>query len=139
MLLDFATVFFKNKDTRAKIIIHAVTLEASAVAFVGATIPGDRVVLGALQAAMVVRLGKLYNVRLDKSTALSLIKSILATYAGPIIADEGIKYIPGYGWAVHAGVAGTLTEMIGWTSVKMFKDGSWFKNSQGNIDKITVT
>ena len=129
-----ATIFFQNRDTMAKIIIHAVTIETSTVAFAGATIPGDRVVLGALQAAMIVRLGKLYDVRIDKATALSLLKAILATYAGPIIADEGIKYIPGYGWAVHAGVAGSLTEMIGWTSVKMFKDGSWFKASQEHKD-----
>ena len=134
MILDMATIFFKDRDTRAKIIIHAVTIETSTVAFVGATVPGDRVVLGALQAAMILRLAKLYDVRIDKATALSLLKSILATYAGPIIADEGIKYVPGYGWAVHAGVAGSLTEMIGWTSVKMFKDGSWFKAIQEHKD-----
>ena len=42
MLLDMATIFFKNKDTMAKNIIHGVSIENTAVEFVGATVPGGR-------------------------------------------------------------------------------------------------
>nr|VFK30590.1 MAG: Uncharacterized conserved protein, DUF697 family [Candidatus Kentron sp. MB]VFK75313.1 MAG: Uncharacterized conserved protein, DUF697 family [Candidatus Kentron sp. MB] len=125
-----ATIFFSKKESIAKAIIHSAAIEASVVGLATAQIPGDRFVLGAIQVDMVMRLARVYEKRLDRSGAIAIAKAILAMVAGPEMANQVIKYVPGVGNIANMTVSGSITEAIGWTAVKMFKDGTWFDKSK---------
>lgn len=133
-LLDrFATVFFQSVDSQASAIVHCVALEMGTVGFFTAQIPGDKFVIAGAQIDMVLRLGRLYKVRLDRAHAIGLVQASLATLAGPTLAAEGanqvVKYIPGNGNISNTAVAASITEAIGWICIKWFKDGSWVKQT----------
>jgi uncharacterized protein (DUF697 family) len=131
MIIDrIATIFFSKKDNIAGAIIHGVATEAGVVGLATAQIPGDRIVIGAQQIDMVLRLAKVYEKRLDRAGATAIAKAALAAVVGPEAVNQVIKYVPGVGNIANMTVAGSITEAIGWTAVKMLKDGTWFKHSK---------
>lgn len=129
-----ASVFFDDPDDQVAAIIHAVSIEMGTVGFFTAQIPGDKFVIGGAQVDMVVRIARVYKVRLDRAQAVALASAVLATLAGPAIAAEGanqvVKYIPGAGNLSNTAVAASITEAIGWTCAEWFKDGSWFQHTK---------
>ncbi|NET61107.1 MAG: hypothetical protein F6K47_34775 [Symploca sp. SIO2E6] len=106
----FATIFFSEKDSIAKAIIHSVAVEAGMVGLATAQIPGDRFVLGGMQIDMVQRLAKVYEKRLDRAGAVAIAKAALAMAIGPEAVNQVIKYVPGIGNIANMTVAGSITE-----------------------------
>jgi uncharacterized protein (DUF697 family) len=126
----FTTIWFTDKDKIVKAIIHASAFEAGCVGFVTAQIPGDRFVIGSVQVDMVIRLAKVYRKRMDRSTALAMVKACVASSLGPEAVNQVLKYVPGVGNIANTTVAGSVTEAIGWTAVKIFEDDlDWFDRS----------
>ena len=128
----FVTIFCNSIEARAKAIIHSIAIENALIAFSMAQIPAaDQVVLAGNEGTMVYRLAKLHNVRIDRAPAVGLVEAVVASLGGPIIASAAanqiVKYFPGYGNTSNAAVAYTLTELIGWTCHRWFRDGSWFQ------------
>jgi uncharacterized protein (DUF697 family) len=132
MIIDrVATIFFSDKDKIAKAIIHGVAVEAGGVGLLTAQIPGDRFVIGAQQVDMILRLARVYGRRLDRSGAIAIGKAALAMAVGPEAVNQVVKYVPVAGNLANMGVAGGVTEAIGFTSMAWFKDGTWVKRTKG--------
>ena len=76
---------------------------------------------------MIMDIGAEFGVILTKSGARALFQSLIATVIGPEIANQLIKYIPGFGNVINASVAASITETIGWATYNYYDD-----NGQNN-------
>ncbi|MBO5434437.1 DUF697 domain-containing protein [bacterium] len=100
-------------------IIHSF---ASACAAIGAyPVPGSDIApLIATQTAMIIALGKVFDIELSQSYAESLAKTAIAGNVGKLLACELTKLIPGVGSATNAVVAFAITELVGWDVASEF-------------------
>ncbi len=104
---------FKDK---CSVAIHTASVAAGAA---GATpIPiADTIPISATQVAMVVALGKIFDLTISNSVAKAVIGVGLAQSVGRSLAS-GLKAIPGIGTviggAISAVTAASLTETLGW-------------------------
>ncbi|MBZ6008120.1 YcjF family protein [Leuconostoc gelidum subsp. aenigmaticum] len=113
----------KNKCHK---IIHAASLSA---AIVGCSpIPfSDAFLLVPIQLTMMSRLHKLFGQAWSESLGKSLSKELLVVSLGRGAVGNIIKFVPAAGTitgaAINASVAVTITESLGWVTVKMLNDG----------------
>ncbi len=118
MLLNHLKHFMPNRDARLNVIIHASAIEASAVGLATAQVPGDRFIIGGVQIYMIIEIASEFGHSISKSAAESLFYSTISSVVGPEIANQLLKYIPGLGNIINATVAASITETIGWATVK---------------------
>lgn len=117
-----------DEDTRKKChsTIHAASLSA---AIIGCSpIPfSDAVLLVPVQMTMMARLHKTFGQSWSKSLGSSLSKELLVVGFGRSVVGNIIKFVPGVGTvagaAINGLVASTITETLGWVSVKMLNEG----------------
>jgi len=118
-------------------IIHAAAAAAGAAGV--APIPlSDTVPIGAAQVAMIVALGKVFDIPISESVAKAIAKTGLATTVGRAIVTSVLKAFPGAGTVVGGVVGATtaaiITEGLGWLVADDF-----FRMSNGqtprNLDK----
>lgn len=117
-----------DDDTRKKChkTIHAASLTA---AIVGCSpIPfSDALLLVPIQLTMMARLHKIFGQSWSESMGKSLGKEIVVVGLGKSAVGNIIKLIPAVGTvagaAINATVASTITETLGWVTVKMLNDG----------------
>lgn len=100
----------KNKCHK---IIHTASITAGAAGAIPIPI-ADTIPITAAQIAMVVGLGKVFDITISDSVAKSILGTGLAKEAGRFVAKELIKLIPGIGPAINATTAAALTEAMGW-------------------------
>lgn len=119
------------KDIQKK--CHVAIHTASAAAATAGAIPipfSDAIPITAAQIAMVVSLGKVFDVTISQSTAKSIMGVALAKSAGKAIVSNALKAIPGVGTAlggfISASTAASLTEALGWIVADDF-----YRMSQG--------
>lgn len=91
---------------------------AGAIAFaggVGATpIPvADAVVLVPAQAAMMAKIAAVYGISKEKAAALVGTSTAAAAMGGKLAAASMVKLVPGVGSVISAGVAATITGVVG--------------------------
>jgi uncharacterized protein (DUF697 family) len=122
VILNHLKHFMPSRRARLHAIIHAAATEATAVGFATAQIPGDRLVIGAVQANMAIELASEFGESLDKSAALSLITSGLSGFIGVETFNAIIKYAPGVGNAANMVTAASVTETIGWAIVEYYEN-----------------
>lgn len=105
-------------------IIHSF---ASVCAAIGASpIPGSDIApLIATQTAMIIALGRIFEIQLSQSYAESLAKTAIAGNIGKLLACELTKLIPGVGSATNAIVAFSVTELVGWDVADEFLNKSF--------------
>ena len=108
---------------KCHIIIHI----ASAACTGAGAIPipvADTVPITATQIAMIVKLGKVFNISISKSIAEQIIKLGLAQQTGRYIFKGMFKYIPGPAQIAGSIAAGTtaaaVTEVLGWVVAEEF-------------------
>lgn len=130
---QFASVFDEflggvDDETRRKShsIIHAASLSAAIVAF--SPIPfSDALLLVPIQLTMMARLHKLFGKTWSKSLGKSLSREFVMVGLGRSAVGNVLKFVPVVGTvtgaAINASVAVTLTEALGWVTVKMLNDG----------------
>lgn len=112
--------------TKCHQIIHAAALSA---AIVGCSpIPfSDAFLLVPIQLTMMSRLHKLFGQSWSASVGKSLSKELVVVGLGRSAVGNIIKFIPAVGTvtgaAINASVAVSITEALGWTTVKMLNDG----------------
>ncbi|MBO3461999.1 hypothetical protein G7B40_028630 [Aetokthonos hydrillicola Thurmond2011] len=111
-----------DREARLQTIIHSAAIEAGITGLNTAQIPGDRLVIGAVQINMVIEIAAEYGEEIDKSAAIAITQSALATAIGTQIIDGIVRWMPGLGNLVHMGTASSVTETIGWTTVAYFKN-----------------
>lgn len=106
--------------------IHAASLTA---AIIGCSpIPfSDAFLLVPVQLTMMSHLHKLFGQSWSESLGKSLSKELVVVGLGRSAVGNVLKFVPGIGTvsgaAVNATVAVTITEALGWVTVKMLNDG----------------
>jgi uncharacterized protein (DUF697 family) len=73
---------------------------------------------------MTLGLAKVFNNKITKSDAQVLLKTVAAPLAGRAIAKGVFMFVPGVGWGINAVLAGTITEILGWTIANDFASKS---------------
>lgn len=108
-------------------IIHVAAASAAAVGAGMAQLPGsDAPVLIAIQTAMISAIGEVHNQRITKEKAFTLLSTFMATVGGRTLSQWLIGWMPGWGNAVNATTAATITEAIGWAA------DAYFSNQEKN-------
>lgn len=99
-------------------IIHVSSLAASAVGAGLAQIPcSDSAVIAPIQTAMTFALSRVFDRPIEEA-GKGAVLSGGATVVGRGASQVLVGWIPGFGNAVNAGTAGTLTETAGWLAVR---------------------
>lgn len=123
---DFLVVVDDQKRQRAHNIIHAASLTA---AIIGCSpIPfSDAFLLVPVQLTMMARLHKLFGQSWSASLGKSLSKELVLVGLGRSAVGNILKLVPVVGTvtgaAINATVAMSITEALGWLTVKMLNDG----------------
>ena len=119
-----------DDETRKKChsTIHAASLTA---AIIGCSpIPfSDAFLLVPVQLTMMARLHKLFGQSWSKSLSSSISKELVVVGLGRSAVGNLMKLVPTVGTiagaAINGVVASTITEALGWTTVKMLNDGEY--------------
>lgn len=112
-------------------IIHTAAGAASLVGSGLAQIPGsDSVVIISIQVTMVIGLGAVFGITIDKSTAKATLATMTATLAGRTISQFLVGWIPVVGNAINATTAGAMTETVGWAIANDFHNNKPRKKQQ---------
>ena len=103
-------------------IIHSASAAAAAAGAGLAQIPtSDNVIITPIQTTMIVSIANVYGQSLSRKAALSILAAATAGVAGRTISQVLIGWIPGYGNAINATTAFSITEAIGWSANDMLK------------------
>jgi uncharacterized protein (DUF697 family) len=98
---------------------------ASSAAAVGAglaQIPGsDAPVLCAIQTGMIVAIAQAHGVSITKAAAADLLLTFAATTAGRTVSQFLVGWIPGWGNAINATTAASLTTAVGYAADAYFE------------------
>ncbi|MEF2820559.1 MAG: hypothetical protein U0N85_07760 [Clostridium sp.] len=117
-----------KQKKRCHEIIHAASISAAAVGAGSASVPVvgsfvslcDESAITPIQIAMIVSLGKVFDVSLDKTTAASLLTGMVTAKVGRKVAGFFAGLVPGLGSVVNGGTAASITEGVGWAAVAYF-------------------
>ena len=117
-----------DEETRKKChkTVHAASLTA---AIIGCSpIPfSDAVLLVPVQLTMMARLHKIFGQSWSESLGKSLSKELIIVGLGRSAVGNIVKLVPAVGSvagaAINGTVASTITESLGWVTVKMLNDG----------------
>ena len=119
-----------KQKKRCHEIIHAASISAAAVGSGAAAIPVvgsfvsllDESAITPIQITMIISLGKVFDVSLDRTTAASLLTGMLAAKVGRKVAGFFAGLVPGLGSVVNGGTAASITEGVGWATVAYFDE-----------------
>jgi uncharacterized protein (DUF697 family) len=89
-----------------------------------AWIPGSHWVMTAGDVTMVVQVGSIYAVPMDKTQAGALFATVAAPLVGSKVAHTILDFIPIIGWAAKSAVAAVVTKVVGEALIKYFHDCS---------------
>ena len=117
-----------KQKKRCHEIIHAASISAAAVGAGSASVPVvgsfvslcDESAITPIQIAMIVSLGKVFDVSSDKTTAASLLTGMVTAKVGRKVAGFFAGLVPGLGSVVNGGTAASITEGVGWAAVAYF-------------------
>jgi uncharacterized protein (DUF697 family) len=110
-----------RQNTKCHAIIHSAATLAAAAASPLAQLPGsDNAVIVPIQVGMVISLGAVFGIKLDKSAALSTITTASTTIIGRTVSQVLVGWIPVIGNAINAGTAFAVTEGAGWIIAEQF-------------------
>lgn len=105
-------------------IIHSAGVAAAGVGAGLAQLPGsDAPILMSIQAAMIMGLASKFGVPLEEWAAADLVMTFAASMAGRGVSQVLIGWVPGFGNAINAATAASLTEAVGWSAVEFFRSG----------------
>jgi len=114
-----------RKNQKIHTVIHGSAASAAAAAAGLAQIPGsDNAVITPIQIAMIVTIGEIHGTQLSQSAAVSTLSAASAGVAGRTVSQLLVGWIPGYGNALNATTAFTITEAIGWAADKILLEQS---------------
>ena len=105
--------------------IHTASAAAAAAGAGLAQIPGsDSVPISAIQATMVMAIGKAFDRSLTESAASAAAATVTTTMIGRGISQFLVGWIPGVGNIINATTAAGVTEALGWAIVEAFDNGT---------------
>ena len=140
-------MFLEGVDEKTKKRSHATVHAASLTsAIIGLSpIPfSDAFLLVPIQLTMMARLHKIYGQEFSENLGESLARELVIVGLGRSTVGNLLKFIPAVGTvagaAINAVVASTITQALGWVTVKMLNDGEdifddvmSFKNQFKNV------
>ncbi|MDY6399828.1 MAG: hypothetical protein SPL10_04160 [Synergistales bacterium] len=110
-----------SERSKCHAIIHTATAACTAVAGGLAQLPGsDYVPISAAQITMVIGLGQVFGQSISKSAAQGIIKGLAGASVGRFLSQVVVGWIPGFGNAVNAATAASITEALGWKVANKF-------------------
>jgi len=113
------------KNNKIHAIIHTASVSAGGIGAGLAQLPGsDMPVLMALQTGMIVAIGQEHGCDITTTHAKSLLLTFTAGYGGRALSQFLIGWIPGFGNAINATTATSITEAIGWAADAHFEKDS---------------
>lgn len=110
----------REAKEKAQVAVNSWAVGFASVAW----IPGSHYVMGAGDIAMVVQVGSIFGVDLDRTGAGALFTSVAAPLIGSKIAHSILDFIPGIGWVAKSVVALGVTKGVGEALIAYFKDCS---------------
>ena len=115
----------KELEKKCHIAIHTATTAAAAAGAI--PIPmSDAIPITAAQIAMIISLGKIFDVVLSQSAAKSIAGVTITQQAGRALYANILKTIPVAGSVIGATTAAMITEALGWIVADDF-----YRMSQG--------
>lgn len=116
----------EDQRSRCRILIHGASATAAAVGGGLAQVPGaDAVLIMPIQAGMIMALGDVFGIKMSKSVAMSVTYATLGSLLGRGGAKVLLRWLPGVGNLVNAGVAASITETMGWAIVHQMEAGEF--------------
>lgn len=113
-----------TKNQKVHGIVHLASVAAGVVGLGLAQMPGsDAPLLAGIQTTMIAAIANEHKVALTKTAAADLLLTFMATHVGRGFTQWAVGWIPGWGNALNATTATTLTEAIGWTADAYFCEG----------------
>ncbi|MBP2024755.1 hypothetical protein [Peptoniphilus stercorisuis] len=117
--------FSEIEKSKCNKIIHGATLAVTAISGGLAQIPGsDAAVIAPIQIGMIVSLASVFNINLTKSSAGAVLANKIAEYIGRAAIKTTLRFIPGAGNIANAVISASITEKMGWSIAKDFKNQS---------------
>ncbi len=111
-----------NRDQKIHGIIHSAAAASAAVGAGLAQLPGsDAPVLVGIQTTMIIAIAMEHGVSLTKAAAARMVLTFAATCVGRGVSQWLVGWIPGWGNAINATTAASLTEGIGWATDAYFE------------------
>jgi uncharacterized protein (DUF697 family) len=133
----------ETKDNAADVAIGIATTAAAAIG--ASPIPfSDALLLAPTQLALIMRIAQIYNISMERATAVALTATAAATSVGKSFVGNLIKLIPGIGTGVGGLITGTVASAMtfgigrAWKEVcKKIWTGEIDEEMLKNIDFIT--
>ena len=123
-----------TKNDKIHAIIHSSAATTAAIGAGLAQIPGsDNLVIKPIQIAMIGSIGKLHGKKMSDASAVALLSALTATVVGRTASQWLVGWIPGYGNAINATTAFTITETIGWAA------HAYFREEQAVTEELAAT
>lgn len=85
-----------------------------------AWIPGSHYVMTAGDVTMVIQVGAIFDVDLDRTTAGAVFTTVAAPLVGSKIAHSVLDFVPVIGWAAKSAVAAGVTKAVGEALIHYF-------------------
>lgn len=102
-------------------IIHKASLASASVGAGLAQIPAsDSAIIVPIQLNMLRRLGQEFGLSLTDQSAEAIISTAISSFLGRGLSQFLLGSIPLAGNIINASTAGLITELMGWTIVKLF-------------------
>ncbi|MCA9738702.1 MAG: hypothetical protein R3E98_05040 [Gemmatimonadota bacterium] len=113
-----------EQQKRCATIIHAAGTAAAGIGAGLAQVPGgDAILIMPVQVAMIVGLGRVFGLEVTDAAARSVVYASLGTIVGRGAAKVLLRFVPGLGNVLNAGVAFGVTETMGWSVAERMSEG----------------
>ena len=114
-----------TKNQKVHGVIHTASAAAAGVGAGLAQIPGsDMPVIMGIQAAMIVGIAEVHGVGITQTAAAELLLTFSAGMGGRALSQVLVGWVPGFGNAINAATAASITEAIGWGADAYFSKPS---------------
>lgn len=133
---NMPAVAFGSRKSDAQAAVHLFSASSAGIAAAMAQAPGaDEIALAANDVAMAITVCKIYELPLTKTVAKAIITPIAGNTMGVKLFSKALTWFPGAGNVLNATVAGSVTEFIGQSIVKMCENGEMQKAIKKIVEK----
>ena len=109
----------QEQKEQCQVIIHAAATAAAGIGLSPVPI-SDIVALPAIHTTMIIALGNVFDIEIDKSYAKQIAKAALANQLIKLVPCQMFKVIPFVGIGVNSSVVFAITEALGWDVAREF-------------------
>ena len=109
----------QEQKQQCNVIIHAAATAAAGVGFTPVPL-SEIVALPAIHTTMIIALGRVFDLEIDKSYAKQIAKAALANHLIKLVPCQMFKIIPFVGIGVNGSMVFAITEALGWDVARDF-------------------